>query len=194
MSRIGKAPIPIPDGVDINIRNNSVTVKGPKGVLSRDFHPDIMLQREDSNIVVSRPTETPRHRALHGLTRSLLANMVTGVTSGFAKTLEIYGVGYRAQKQGRKLTLQMGFSHPVEIEPPDGIEFSDVETFTPTSANAWLSARFSVRGISKEQVGEMAANVRAVREVEPYKGKGIKYSGERVRRKAGKAAAKGKGK
>jgi large subunit ribosomal protein L6 len=121
--------------------------------------------------------------------------MVTGVTTGFAKTIEIYGVGYRAQKQGRKLTMQMGYSHPVEIEPPDGIEFSDVATFTPTSANAWLSVRFAVLGADREQVGEMAAHIRKVRPVEPYKGKGIKYQGEVVRRKAGKAgkAAKGKG-
>jgi large subunit ribosomal protein L6 len=122
--------------------------------------------------------------------------MVTGVTAGFAKVIEIYGVGYRAQKQGRKLTLQMGFSHPVEVEPPEGVEFSDVQTFTPTSANTWLSARFSVLGTSKEQVGEVAAHIRGIRPVEPYKGKGIKYAGEKIRRKAGKAgkaAGKGKG-
>lgn len=195
MSRIGRTPIPVPAGVEVELRDHDITVKGPKGQLSRRLHPDIAVERSDGQLLVSRPTDNPTHRALHGLTRTLVANMVTGVTTGFAKTLEIYGVGYRAQKQGRKLTLQMGFSHPVEVEPPEGIEFSDVQTFTPTTANAWLSARFSVHGSNKEQVGEVAAHIRGVRPVEPYKGKGIKYAGERVRRKAGKAgkaAAKGK--
>jgi len=195
MSRIGRTPIPLPAGVEIELRDLDITVKGPKGQLSRRLHPAIAVERGDGQLLVTRPTDNPTHRALHGLTRTLVANMVTGVTTGFAKTLEIYGVGYRAQKQGRKLTLQMGFSHPVEVDPPEGIDFSDVETFTPTSANAWLSARFAVRGSNKEQVGEIAAYIRGIRPVEPYKGKGIKYAGERVRRKAGKtgkAATKGK--
>lgn len=196
MSRIGRMPIVIPSGVEIRFEDHKITVKGPKGELSRTLHTDIKIERGDGQLMVTRPSDSPTHRALHGLTRTLVANMVTGITTGFAKTIEIYGVGYRAQKQGRKLTMQMGYSHPVEIEPPAAIEFSDVETFTPTSTNSWLSARFSVRGANRELVGEIAAAVRAVRPVEPYKGKGIKYAGEQVRRKAGKAgkaAAKGKG-
>lgn len=193
MSRIGRAPIPIPQGVKIDIKDHKVTVTGPKGQLTRTFHPDMMISLQDGQLVVERPTDDGFHRALHGLTRSLLANMVTGVTQGFKKVIELSGVGYRVAKQANKLQMQLGFSHPIEIVPPPGIEITDVETFTPTSANEWLSARFAVSGIDKEVVGEFAAKLRALRAVEPYKGKGLRYLGERVRRKAGKAGKAGKG-
>lgn len=193
MSRIGRTPIPIPSGVDVKIVDSVVTVKGPKGELSRRISPAMQVEIRDGSIVVSRPSDSNVHRSLHGLTRTLIANMVTGVTQGFEKRLELYGVGYRVQKQGNKLSMQLGFSHPVEVIPPPGIEIANVETFTPTSANEWLSSRFVVAGIDKERVGEMAAKIRAYRRVDPYKGKGIKYAGEYVRRKAGKASAKGRG-
>ncbi|MBI4317123.1 MAG: 50S ribosomal protein L6 [Chloroflexi bacterium] len=193
MSRIGRTPIPIPPGVEVNITDHTVTVKGPKGQLTRTVHSDMSIRLHDGVLVVERPTESSRHRALHGLTRSLLANMVAGVTQGFKRVLELSGVGYRVSRQANKLQLQLGFSHPVEITPPPGLEITDVETFTPTSANAWLSARFAVAGIDKESVGQLAAHIRALRAVEPYKGKGIRYLGERVRRKAGKAGKVGKG-
>ena len=138
MSRIGRAPIPVPPGVDVTIEDGTVTVKGPKGELFRKVHPDMRVNMEDSQIVVARPTDSSTHRSLHGLTRTLIANMVTGVTLGYRKTIEIIGVGYRAQKQGDKLVLTLGFSHPVEITPPPGIEVVNVETFTPTAANEWL--------------------------------------------------------
>lgn len=192
MSRIGRTPIPIPRGVEVHMSDGVVSVKGPKGELSRRLPPAMQVQIEDNTVTVARPSDSAAHRALHGLTRTLIANMVTGVTTGFEKRLELYGVGYRAQKQGNKLALQLGYSHPVEVTPPPGIEITGVETFTPTSANEWLSTRFVVTGIDKERVGEMAAKIRAYRKVDPYKGKGIKYAGELVRRKAGKASAKGR--
>ncbi|REJ35274.1 MAG: 50S ribosomal protein L6 [Bacillota bacterium] len=176
MSRIGKQPIPLPAGVEVNIDGNTVRVKGAKGELSRTLHPDMQVAVEDGHIVVRRPSDEPRHRALHGLTRTLVANMVTGVTEGFQKSLEIRGVGYRAAMQGNKLVLSLGYSHPVEIEPPAGIE---IEVPRPT--------QIIVRGIDKELVGEVAARVRKTRPAEPYLGKGVRYEGERVRRKAGKA-------
>ncbi|MFS8523348.1 MAG: 50S ribosomal protein L6 [Limnochordales bacterium] len=176
MSRIGKQPIPLPAGVEVNIDGNTVRVKGAKGELSRTLHPDMQVAVEDGHIVVRRPSDEPRHRALHGLTRTLVANMVTGVTEGFQKSLEIRGVGYRAAMQGSKLVLSLGYSHPVEIEPPAGIE---IEVPRPT--------QIIVRGIDKELVGEVAARVRKTRPAEPYLGKGVRYEGERVRRKAGKA-------
>ncbi|MCL4459391.1 MAG: 50S ribosomal protein L6 [Chloroflexi bacterium] len=188
MSRIGRMPIEISDGVQVHIDGNEVTVKGPKGELTRRFSPEIIIEIHDRQITVRRSSDDQMRRALHGLSRSLLANMVTGVAQGFQKALEIYGIGYRAQKQGDKLILQLGFSHPVEITPPDGIEITDLETFTPTSTNDWLSSRFVIRGIDKEKVGDLAAKIRAIRKSEPYKGKGIRYAGERVRRKAGKSA------
>jgi len=177
VSRIGRKPIPIPEGVEVKIEGNRVTVKGPKGELSRTFHPDMIISVQDGQIVVSRPSDDRRHRALHGLTRSLLANMVTGVTQGYRKQLELVGVGYRAEMRGENLVLHVGFSHPVEIKPPPGITFS-------------VEGRYkiiNVDGIDKELVGEWAARIRRVRKPEPYKGKGIRYVGERVRRKAGKA-------
>jgi large subunit ribosomal protein L6 len=177
VSRIGKQPIPIPDGVTVTIGSDRVDVKGPKGELSERIPRDIEVVQEDGELLVRRPTDRGEHRALHGLTRSLVANMVTGVTDGYAKTLEIQGVGYRAQKRGSDLELALGFSHPVPIKAPDGIEF---EVPQPT--------RIVVRGISKQLVGEVAANIRKRRPPEPYKGKGIRYEGEYVARKVGKRA------
>jgi large subunit ribosomal protein L6 len=176
MSRIGRLPVPVPAGVDIAIDGRRLTVKGPKGELSRELHPDMLVAREDDSIVVTRPTEQKHHKQLHGLTRTLVNNMVTGVTTGYRKGLEITGVGYRATLVGNKLQLSLGYSHPVEIDPPDGIAF---ELENPT--------RLAVVGIDKELVGQVAASVRATRKPEPYKGKGVRYAGERVRRKAGKA-------
>jgi large subunit ribosomal protein L6 len=176
MSRIGRLPIAIPAGVDVTIDGRTVTVKGPKGELSRELHPDMRVAREDGSIVVSRPTEQKTHKQLHGLTRTLVNNMVVGVTDGYRKGLEITGVGYRAVKVGEKLQLSLGYSHPVEIDPPSGISF---EIENPT--------RLAVVGIDKELVGQVAAQVRATRKPEPYKGKGVRYSGEYIRRKAGKA-------
>ena len=176
MSRIGRLPIPVPSGVDVTIDGRNVTVKGPKGTLSRALHPDMTVSREDGTIVVTRPTEQKGHKQLHGLTRTLVNNMVVGVTDGYRKGLEITGVGYRAALNGKKLTLNLGYSHPIEIDPPDGITF---ELENPT--------RLAVVGIDKELVGQVAAKVRATRKPEPYKGKGVRYSGEYIRRKAGKA-------
>lgn len=196
MSRIGRQPIAVPAGVQVNIDDatHRVTVKGPKGELSRVVNSEMGLALDNGTLVVSRPSESKPHKAMHGLTRTLIANMVTGVTTGYRKTIELNGVGYRALKQGERLLLQVGFSHPVEVMPPPGVTITSVETFTPTTANGWLSARFSVEGINKEQVGQTAAEVRAIRKAEPYKGKGFRYQGEVIRRKAGKARkAGGKG-
>jgi large subunit ribosomal protein L6 len=178
MSRIGKSPIPVPSGVDVTVADRSVTVKGPKGTLARRLPPDISVRQDGDHLVVERPDDEREHRALHGLTRSLVYNMVVGVTDGFSKDLEIVGVGYRATAQGpSKLELALGFSHPVVVDAPDGVTF---EVPAPT--------RITVRGIDKEIVGQVAANIRKVRKPEPYKGKGVRYAGEVVRRKAGKAA------
>ena len=179
MSRVGKKPLEIPAGVTFTNNNNTVTVKGPKGELTRTFHPDIEIKVEDNVINVSRPSDQKEHRALHGTTRSVLGNMVEGVTKGFERGLELIGVGYRAQKQGNKVVLSVGYSHPVEIVPEAGIEI-DVPTQT----------KLVVKGIDKERVGAVAANIRGVRPPEPYKGKGIRYEGEYVRRKEGKTAKK----
>jgi large subunit ribosomal protein L6 len=177
MSRIGRKPIPVPAGVNVAIEPELVTVNGPKGELSERIHRDITVAQEGEDLVVTRPTDRGEHRALHGLTRSLVANMVEGVTAGFEKRLEIQGVGYRAQLKGKDLELALGYSHPVPIKAPDGIEF---EVPQPT--------RIVVRGISKQLVGETAANIRKQRKPEPYKGKGIRYEGEYVARKVGKRA------
>src|ERR671922_2301332 len=177
MSRIGKQPIPVPETVTVTIEPELVRVHGPRGELSERVPRDISIDQEDGQLVVKRPTDRGEHRALHGLTRSLVANMVQGVTEGFEKRLEIQGVGYRAQLQGKKLVLSLGYSHPVEVEAPDGIDF---EVPQPT--------RIVVRGISKQAVGEVAANIRKKRPPEPYKGKGIRYRGEYVARKVGKRA------
>jgi large subunit ribosomal protein L6 len=181
MSRIGRQPIAVPTGVQVTIADdNNVTVKGPKGQLERQFPRTMQLSREEENLVVNRPNDEGKQRALHGLSRSLLTNMVIGVTNGFTKTLEVQGVGYRAQLQGTSLQLALGFSHPVIIAPPEGISFA-VE-----------GPRLHVQGIDNERVGQVAANIRKLRPPEPYKGKGIRYLGERVRRKAGKAGKVGK--
>ena len=181
MSRVGRMPIEIPAGVTVDLQGQHITVKGPKGELSRDIHEDIKVAVEGNEILVTRPSDNKNHRALHGLTRALVANMVTGVHDGFSKKREINGVGYRAAKQGNKLVLTLGFSHPVEMEAPAGITI-DVPNQT----------EIVVSGADKEVVGAVAADIRKWRKPEPYKGKGIRYEGEVVRRKAGKAGAKGK--
>jgi large subunit ribosomal protein L6 len=179
MSRIGRKPIEVPAGVSISFDEARITVKGPKGALSRVLHKDMIVVLEENVINVNRPSDNKLHRSLHGTTRSVVANMVTGVTVGFTKNLELVGVGYRANKNGDKLVLNVGYSHPVEIQPESGIEF-DVPTNT----------KITVRGIDKELIGATAAKIRSVREPEPYKGKGIKYEGERILRKEGKAGKK----
>jgi large subunit ribosomal protein L6 len=178
MSRIGRSPIQLPSGVDVSIGDGHIVVKGPKGQLERDLPRAIKVRQEDSAILVERPDDEREHRALHGLTRSLVNNMVVGVTAGFTKELEIVGVGYRATAQGpNRIELALGFSHPVNVEAPHGVTF---EVPTPT--------RITVSGIDKEQVGQVAANIRKIRKPEPYKGKCVRYAGETVLRKAGKAA------
>lgn len=176
MSRVGKLPVPIPDGVKIDLKDSHVKVTGPKGTLERDFEPCITVKMGEGEILVTRSTDQPEDRAKHGLTRALIQNMVIGTTQGFEKILEIQGVGYRASMQGKNLNLALGFSHPVTVEAPEGIELSVDGTNV-----------IKVAGIDKQQVGQVAANIRAWRKPEPYKGKGIRYRGEHVRRKAGKA-------
>ncbi|TBL69202.1 50S ribosomal protein L6 [Paenibacillus thalictri] len=179
MSRIGRKAITVPSGVNVTLENTSITVKGPKGTLSRELHKDMKVTVAENEITVERPSDHKLHRSLHGTTRSVVANMVTGVTAGYEKSLELVGVGYRANKTGNKLVLNVGYSHPVEIVPENGIEF-DVPSNT----------KIIVKGIDKELVGATAAKIRSVREPEPYKGKGIKYEGERILRKEGKAGKK----
>jgi large subunit ribosomal protein L6 len=181
MSRIGKLPIPVAKDVQVDIDGSTVKVKGPKGELTRDFPRGVSFALDDGRVLVQRESDEKTVRALHGLSRSLLANMVTGVSEGYTKSLELQGVGYRVQQAGPKVTLSVGYSHPVEVAPPPGIELQ-VEGTT----------RLHVRGIDKELVGQVAADIRKVRKPEPYKGKGIRYLGERVRRKAGKAGKAGK--
>jgi large subunit ribosomal protein L6 len=181
MSRVGNKPINVPSGVEVNIRGSKVTVKGPKGELSRSFSEDMTITLKDSVLTVARPTDNRSHRAVHGFTRSILANMVEGVSEGFRKNLELHGVGYRVQKAADTIVIQVGYSQPVEIKPPDGV------TVSSDAPN-----QISVMGIEKELVGEFAAQIRAVRPPDPYLGKGIRYAGERVRRKAGKAGKLGR--
>lgn len=181
MSRIGKKPVPIPAGVQVKINGSEVHVKGPKGELTRSFDPILKIEQQGSELQVTRPNDERQVRALHGLTRALLNNMVEGVTTGFKKTLAVEGVGYRAEMQGKRLMLYLGYSHPIMVEPPDGIKI-DADPKAKTIA---------VEGIDKEQVGEIAAEIRALRPPEPYKGKGIRYQTEVVRRKAGKAGKVG---
>ncbi len=181
MSRIGRSPIPVPSGVKVQLgERNAVTVTGPKGTLTQSFHPDLKIALDDGKLVVERPDDSKQHKALHGLTRTLVSNMVTGVTQGFTKNLEINGVGYRVAKVGNNLVFQVGYSHPVEFDPPPGIQFA-VEGTT----------KLSVTGIDKYTVGQVAAQIRNIRKPEPYKGKGIKYATEVIRRKAGKAGKVG---
>ncbi|OUM87975.1 MAG: 50S ribosomal protein L6 [Bacillus thermozeamaize] len=179
MSRIGRKPIDIPAGVEVKLNGHEISVKGPKGELTRQLHPSMKVTIENNQIVVERPSDKKEHRALHGTTRSVIANMVEGVTNGFEKRLELVGVGYRASKSGNKVVLNVGFSHPVEVEPEQGIEFEVPE-----------NTKLIVRGIDKERVGAMAAKIREIRKPEPYKGKGIRYENERIRRKEGKTGKK----
>ena len=187
MSRIGRAPISVPPKVQVTWTDeNYVTVKGPKGELSQQVDPALTLKLENGTLTVSRPSDSKQHKALHGLYRSLVNNMVEGVTKGYTKQLEIHGVGYRAAKVGENLVIQVGYSHPVEVQPPDGISFS-VDGVDP----ATKATKLSVSGIDKQLVGEIAAQIRRIRKPEPYKGKGIRYAGEAIRRKAGKAGKVG---
>jgi large subunit ribosomal protein L6 len=179
MSRIGKAPITIPNGVEVSISGRTVSVKGPKGQLSREIPGDIIVRKEENTLLVERPDDGRTNRALHGLSRTLVHNMVVGVTEGFSKELEIVGVGYRAESQGQNLRLALGFSHPVTVPAPAGITFE-----VPAQT------RVIVKGIDKELVGQVAANIRSIRKPEPYKGKGVRYADERVLRKAGKTGKK----
>jgi len=179
MSRIGKKPVRVPNGVTVTVDGSTVRVKGPKGELSSTFRPEMRFEQQDGEVAVHRPSDAKPHRALHGLTRALLANMVTGVSEGYRRTLEIVGVGYRAEKKGRTLVLSVGYSHQVKFDEPPGI------SLTAPSPTVVV-----VEGIDKQKVGQIAAEIRAVRPPEPYKGKGIRYQGEQVRRKAGKAGAK----
>jgi large subunit ribosomal protein L6 len=174
-------PIPLPGAVQVQLDGRRVTVKGPKGELSREVDPDMRIEQHDGQLLVTRPSDSNRHRAMHGLTRSLIANMVAGVSEGFSKTLEMQGVGYRAQMQGSQLVLSVGYSHPVTVTPPENIQFEVDGT-----------SKIIVKGISREQVGQVAADIRKVRPPEPYKGKGIRYAGEYVRRKAGKTGKTGR--
>ncbi len=182
MSRVGKSPVVVPASVQVNIEGSNVKVKGPKGEIQRDFSPTMDIHMEDGQVLVVRPSDEQSVRALHGTTRALIQNMVTGVSDGFTRVLEIDGVGYRAEMQGLNLVLYVGYSHPVVIEPQAGISF-DVET---------RARQVKVMGIDKEQVGQVAADIREIRPPEPYKGKGIRYQGEHIRRKAGKSGTKGK--
>jgi large subunit ribosomal protein L6 len=177
MSRIGKLPIVLPDGVEVRLEGRQATVTGPRGTLTQVLPPRITVRHEDGRVLVERPDDERSSRALHGLVRSLVANMVEGVTSGFEKRLEIQGVGYRVQAQGADLVFSLGYSHPISVKAPEGITF---EVTSPT--------RFAVRGIDKQQVGQVAAEIRRLRRPDPYKGKGVRYAGEVVRRKAGKTA------
>lgn len=177
MSRIGKMPVAIPDGVDVSLDGNTVSVEGPRGKLSLDVHPNLGVEVEEGEVRLTRPSDEARHKALHGLMRSLVSNMMEGVTEGYSRTLEIVGVGYRADRKGKGLTLNVGFSHPVQYTPPEGIELEVPNQTTVV-----------VKGPDKQKVGQTAAEIRGFRPPEPYKGKGIRYQGEHIRRKAGKTA------
>ncbi|HOF87595.1 MAG TPA: 50S ribosomal protein L6 [Armatimonadota bacterium] len=193
MSRIGRKPIPLPNGVTVAIAEGIITVQGPKGTLSRAIPAPITVRRDAEVLYVERPDDVKAHKALHGLTRSLVANMVDGVATGFTRQMSLHGIGYRAQLQGDRVVLNLGFSHDVIVIPPSGITIA-VETVSPNVDNQHCTARLTVSGISKEKVGQVAAKIRALKKPEPYKGKGLRFAGEVVRRKAGKAAKAGKGK
>ena len=187
MSRVGQQPVTVPAGVTVTISaGNEVQASGPKGTIVRKFRPEMDISQSNGQVLVKRPSDEREHRALHGTTRSLIANMVKGVSEGFKKELEVHGVGYRVQKQGEKVVLQIGYSHPIEVLPPAGVEVDQIETFTPTQANQWLTTRFVVSGANNEDVGQFASVIRKARKVDPYRGKGIRYRGEMIRRKAGK--------
>ncbi len=177
MSRIGRMPIAVPSGVQVKIDGHQVSIKGKRGEMTREFHPDIEIKLDDGKVVVTRPSDSPTHRALHGTTRALLANMVRGVSEGFTRVLQIEGVGYRATMDGTNLVFYLGYSHPIKVEPPAGIKFAADEK----------AKTVTIDGNDREQVGQVAANLRKLRPPEPYKGKGVMYQGERIRRKAGKA-------
>jgi large subunit ribosomal protein L6 len=177
LSRIGKMPIPIPQGTEVKVEGNKVVARGARGELTQEFHPDMIISVEEGSLVVKRPSDSGMHRSLHGLTRTLIANMVEGVTNGYEKNLEIHGVGYRAVAKDKDVELTLGFSHPILVMAPEGIEF---EVVTPT--------KLRVKGIDKQKVGQMAAKIRALRKPDPYKGKGVRYAGEYIKRKAGKTA------
>jgi large subunit ribosomal protein L6 len=188
MSRIGRLPIPVPKGVEVRIENgNQVTVKGPRGQLSRTLHPDMQISQDDGVITVTRPSEIKQHKALHGLTRTLINNMVLGVTTGFSKEMDLVGVGYRAEVQSRKIVFNVGYSHPIEMEIPQGVEMKVERKNKPIQQ---YQMSLTITASDKEQLGQLAANIRKLRKPEPYKGKGIKYADEVIRRKAGKAGAK----
>ncbi len=177
MSRVGKNPIPVPSGIQVDLKGNHIKVKGPKGELERALHPEMIIEMQDGEILVKRPSDSKSHRALHGLTRTLVANMVEGVSKGFEKKLEIEGVEYRVEMKGKVLVMALGYSHPVHYDPMKGVS---IEVPDPK--------KMVVKGIDKQKVGQVAAEIRAFRPPEPYKGKGIRYEGEKIRRKAGKAA------
>ena len=185
MSRIGRAPIAVPKGVTITINGNNITAKGPKGTIERDVHPEISIVQEDGQLLVTRPSDQSRHRALHGLTRALLNNAVVGVSEGFTRVLELRGVGYRAEVQGKDLNLTLGYSHPVKVPMPESVT-AEVTPSTPTMENGLLAATITLRCHDKQTLGDFAADVKGWRPVEPYKGKGLRYKGEAVKRKAGK--------
>ncbi len=185
MSRIGKKPIALPPKVEVNLIGQTITVTGPRGTLTRELHPEVDIEISKSDVAVKRLSDSPLHRSLHGVTRTVIANMVDGVTKGYEKKLEAAGVGWRASVQGRKLVLTVGYSHPVEIDPPQGIEFKTEVVAKPPFGNIPV---ITVSGNDKEMVGQMAATIRSVREPEPYLGKGIAYVGEKIRRKAGKTS------
>jgi len=187
MSRIGKMPIALPAGVAAEMSGNTLRVKGPRGTLSRALPAEMTIAIQDRVITVGRPSESKTHKSRHGLTRALIANMVRGVSEGYQRVVELYGMGYRVQQQGQRLNVQVGFSHPVWFDLPEGIS-AQVETFVPTAENQYLASRVALSGIDKEVLGQTAATLRATRKPEPYKGKGFRYRGEVVRRKPGKAA------
>lgn len=185
MSRVGRAPIPVPQGVTITINDGKLTAKGPKGTIEREVHPEITVAQEDGQLVVTRPSDQNRHRALHGLTRALVNNAVVGVSEGFTRVMELRGVGYRAEVQGEVLNLALGFSHPVRVPMPKGVS-AEVASSTPTMENGLLAATITIRCHDKQMLGDFASDVKGWRPVEPYKGKGLRYKGELVKRKAGK--------
>ncbi len=188
MSRVGNAPVAIPANVKVELAGQEIKVQGPRGALARSIHPDITVVREDNLLRVSRPSNRPQHRALHGLTRALIANMVKGVSDGFVVSMELRGVGYRAEVQGKKLVLQLGYSHPIDLPFPEGLSAA-VQTFTPTLENGYLAARLTLHGHDRQVLGDFCADLRKWRPVEPYKGKGLRYANEVVRKKLGKAKA-----